>query len=599
MEAQRWKRQSLSEFQLRTRCLSEREKAERDRGGTDKSVSLASTCRLLTDRQYVMRRPLFCAETSILKKSQEEKLSGVCSRDQAEKNFSSKPGEGVSPWSPSCSPRDVSPPSDLPTSPCGVWELGGRRSHLEPTLGSAESGLFSSILEVHRSPKPPQRPHLSSPVLNPTYTPRSGHWRSGQMGMGGGGGTKRKTMSPHQENYWACAIPKTGPPSPDRLSVDWEPDREYQALLDYTYPLRPPQGGGTLCQDLQDSGIELDHPCSATSLSGLDLSVKSPPGGRRGSPDHLGLTRSSGLCSTPSPLTEPPSLHYSLDSGGPYRYQRCPPPLSCLPPLPKSLCGGGDEFWPLPQQLEQLQLLSRQVREVTATIGQPVSASWESLEPGTMSIQSSVALKEDAEGEGGGGEEMSPAQTAGSVMGVDPVRGGLSRSGLREVEVLMEQLRGLSLPGSQKSNEGELEQSDSLMQQIQVFCSHLELLIQQLYSVSEKMELLAPPTTDIGSVKSCLADYQSLQRVMSRHQPLTSCVLHTGQLLLSCINTTSPLLRDALQLIQIQSGALQTCTERLFAAILSAMDSLTPPSLPSTEDRNRDQLPVEAQGSTS
>uniref|UniRef100_A0A665T3J5 Uncharacterized protein n=1 Tax=Echeneis naucrates TaxID=173247 RepID=A0A665T3J5_ECHNA len=322
MEAQRWKRQSLSEFQLRTRCLSEREKAERDRGGTDKSVSLASTCRLLTDRQYVMRRPLFCAETSILKKSQ---------------------------------------------------ELGGRRSHLEPTLGSAESGLFSSILEVHRSPKPPQRPHLSSPVLNPTYTPRSGHWRSGQMGMGGGGGTKRKTMSPHQENYWACAIPKTGPPSPDRLSVDWEPDREYQALLDYTYPLRPPQGGGTLCQDLQDSGIELDHPCSATSLSGLDLSVKSPPGGRRGSPDHLGLTRSSGLCSTPSPLTEPPSLHYSLDSGGPYRYQRCPPPLSY-----------------------------------------------------------------------------------------------------------------------------------------------------------------------IGSVKSCLADYQSLQRVMSRHQPLTSCVLHTGQLLLSCINTTSP-----------------------------------------------------------
>uniref|UniRef100_A0A665T3L4 Uncharacterized protein n=1 Tax=Echeneis naucrates TaxID=173247 RepID=A0A665T3L4_ECHNA len=450
MEAQRWKRQSLSEFQLRTRCLSEREKAERDRGGTDKSVSLASTCRLLTDRQYVMRRPLFCAETSILKKSQEVRTFKVTDESDAKLNeFTS------------------------------FQFFKGRVITIKPTLGSAESGLFSSILEVHRSPKPPQRPHLSSPVLNPTYTPRSGHWRSGQMGMGGGGGTKRKTMSPHQENYWACAIPKTGPPSPDRLSVDWEPDREYQALLDYTYPLRPPQGGGTLCQDLQDSGIELDHPCSATSLSGLDLSVKSPPGGRRGSPDHLGLTRSSGLCSTPSPLTEPPSLHYSLDSGGPYRYQRCPPPLSCLPPL-----------------------------EVTATIGQPVSASWESLEPGTMSIQSSVALKEDAEGEGGGGEEMSPAQTAGSVMGVDPVRGGLSRSGLREVEVLMEQLRGLSLPGSQKSNEGELEQSDSLMQQIQVFCSHLELLIQQLYSVSEKMELLAPPTTDIGSVKSCLADYQ-------------------------------------------------------------------------------------------
>lgn len=42
----------------------------------------------------------------------------------------------------------------------------------------------------------------------------------------------------------------------------------------------------------------------------------------------------------------------------------------------------------------------------------------------------------------------------------------------------------------------------------QVFCSHLELLIQQLYAVSEKMELLAAPTVDIDSVKSSLAKYQ-------------------------------------------------------------------------------------------
>lgn len=42
----------------------------------------------------------------------------------------------------------------------------------------------------------------------------------------------------------------------------------------------------------------------------------------------------------------------------------------------------------------------------------------------------------------------------------------------------------------------------------QVFCSHLEQLIQQLYTVSEKMERLAAPTVDIDSVKSSLADYQ-------------------------------------------------------------------------------------------
>ena len=42
----------------------------------------------------------------------------------------------------------------------------------------------------------------------------------------------------------------------------------------------------------------------------------------------------------------------------------------------------------------------------------------------------------------------------------------------------------------------------------QVFCSHLKQLIQLLYTVSEKMELLAAPTADIHSVKSTLAEYQ-------------------------------------------------------------------------------------------
>ncbi len=42
----------------------------------------------------------------------------------------------------------------------------------------------------------------------------------------------------------------------------------------------------------------------------------------------------------------------------------------------------------------------------------------------------------------------------------------------------------------------------------QVFCSHLEQLIQRLYTVSEKMEQLAAPTVDLDSVKSSLAEYQ-------------------------------------------------------------------------------------------
>lgn len=42
----------------------------------------------------------------------------------------------------------------------------------------------------------------------------------------------------------------------------------------------------------------------------------------------------------------------------------------------------------------------------------------------------------------------------------------------------------------------------------QTFCSNLEELIQWLYTVVERMEVLAPPSVDIESVKSSLADYK-------------------------------------------------------------------------------------------
>ena len=58
-----------------------------------------------------------------------------------------------------------------------------------------------------------------------------------------------------------------------------------------------------------------------------------------------------------------------------------------------------EEFWPLPERLEELQVLSRQVREVTAQLSQPVTASWESLERGTMSLHSSTTLPDKQEDE--------------------------------------------------------------------------------------------------------------------------------------------------------------------------------------------------------
>lgn len=130
---------------------------------------------------------------------------------------------------------------------------------------------------------------------------------------------------------------------------------------------------------------------------------------------------------------------------------------------------------------------------------------------------------------------------------------------------------------------------------------------------------------------------QTFQVEVNSHQPLISSVLHSGQLLLSCINTTSPrqsvtcnsgkksnkdqniclvifplslfsvswfpVLRDTLLMIERQSEALQTYTEHLFSSILFAMDSLTQPSKPSQpslvqQSREEDLRPVGAQQST-
>lgn len=67
-------RLSELEHSRRTSEDSERGTTERarDRGGPDKSVTIAPASRYLTDRQYTARKPLFSTEThaSILKKTQ-------------------------------------------------------------------------------------------------------------------------------------------------------------------------------------------------------------------------------------------------------------------------------------------------------------------------------------------------------------------------------------------------------------------------------------------------------------------------------------------------------------------------------------------------
>uniref|UniRef100_A0A671VWG0 Centrosomal protein 68 n=1 Tax=Sparus aurata TaxID=8175 RepID=A0A671VWG0_SPAAU len=589
--SQRWK-MHVPEFKHSRRCQSskdcERDKT-RDKEGPHKSVTMAPpNSRYLTDRQYVKRKPLFSAEQhNQLSLSRREEHQQHADMDLTSARSELIPESFSPPHSDICFPSASR--EDL-GSPLSVSKLRTRLSHEEPTFGSpfpqnsrsAQQSLSNSVLEVQRLNLPLRQP-LSSTVLYPTYSPLSGYYRQGHSqlrhrgkeGENGGdtklfssrGQSKGHPMTPHQANYWACAIHKTLSQTPDLHSAGWDPNRDYQALLDYTYPLRAGevvtkwnsselQAESLLQTDpnMQDSGIDLTNFCSSTSLSGLDFTRSSTRHSRERSNVSAGHVSCDGLPSSAS--TDPvvlsrDNLDASKYRGGLNRYK-----IDChhyqhhalssstsaafirstgLLPQSRCVCAEVDEeFHPLPEKLEELQLLSRQV-SVEDTQGLVIEFSLWSLKQMTSSIsQNSFSCPSAADHRG------SEAVRGSSGAWLEPVVEGLNRPGLRELEALVEQLCGLAMPCSQRNNQENQEQSDSLMQHIQVFCSHLEQLIQWLCTVSEKMELLAAPTVDIDSVRSSLAEYQSFQREVSSHQFLTTSVLHTGQLLLSCINTTSP-----------------------------------------------------------
>ncbi|XP_046886265.1 centrosomal protein of 68 kDa isoform X1 [Hypomesus transpacificus] len=686
--------------------LEDRERThDKERAGARKSVTMAPTSRYMTDRrQYVMRRPLSATEhqTSILKKSHEhsdKEKQRQCSVTEehndnlhlhTETDFHAKQAEEEIPdlsldrFHMDMSP--ISPSGEHLSTPLDVADQRRWYSQEEPVFGSPCQGsrlsprsLSSPPLEVRQfsSPLSPKwnSTLLSPPSCSPSFRPSRS--RQTELRLGGGRETRFKAasslgysksyippalhnMPPHQANYWACAIPTSMPPSPDRGSPAWDPDKEYQALLDYTYPLRPGRvvsswetselEGVSLLQrnpGLQDSGIELDGLCSSTSLSAIDFPLSGALG--------VGTVwaREKGMLGPDQRLSEPRGLSHSKFSNGilsssPYSSAEglSLESLHCSKErtgLNQAACSGGgqyrqtgvlstssgfirstsvlprlsglkgeawdEEFWPLPERLEELQVLSRQVREVTAQLSQPVTASWESLERGTMSLHSSTTLPDKQEDEEqdkkeardnkdiDGSEELRRKEVHGdSLQAIQATASSLDhpgkgvRANLREVEAVVEQLVGLTLPEIQRSQR-ENQQANSLVKHIKTFCTNLEDLIQWLYTVVEKMEVLAPPRVDIDSVKSSLAEYKSFQRDVSAHQSLTTSVLQTGELLLNCMTSTSPVLKDTLTLIERQSQALEMHTEHLFSSILSAMDSLTQPSQPVQSSQPGDPQP--------
>ncbi|NXU40522.1 CEP68 protein, partial [Drymodes brunneopygia] len=113
-----------------------------------------------------------------------------------------------------------------------------------------------------------------------------------------------REISSYQADYWACAIPDSLPPSPDRSSPHWNPNKEYEDLLDYAYPLKPRYKLGRLPEPfLHDSGIGLDSFSASPEGVSRSTSIYSRAGRAQGSRENRfwEFVASAETFSTPRP----------------------------------------------------------------------------------------------------------------------------------------------------------------------------------------------------------------------------------------------------------------------------------------------------------
>ncbi|NXF07747.1 CEP68 protein, partial [Smithornis capensis] len=117
-------------------------------------------------------------------------------------------------------------------------------------------------------------------------------------------GGRLRDVSSHRARYWACAIAEPPPPGPDRRSPRWNPNKEYEDLLDYAYPLKPRHRLGRVAEPfLHDSGIGLDSFSVSPEGTPRSPSTYSRAGQAGGSRENgqWEFVASAGRFSTPGP----------------------------------------------------------------------------------------------------------------------------------------------------------------------------------------------------------------------------------------------------------------------------------------------------------
>ncbi|XP_071996502.1 centrosomal protein of 68 kDa [Engystomops pustulosus] len=407
------------------------------------------------------------------------------------------------------------------------------------------------------------------------------------------------------EQYWACAIPNSLPPRPDRTSPHWDPNKEYQDLLDYTYPLNPKYFITKDSEEdeadafLHDSGVDLDSynaSCdskfgSFTPTYGEERKSKAPrylPADNRGLPcafstpllkrtGYHGLQNPTGsssatFCGDFSPCASKVDIakgcrsslspaKYSLvdrlsaedPSSGHHSSGQYLPTTSVLP-LHKDL-DIDEEYLSLPPTLKELETLATHLKDLSLTAGDNNQVS---------GAKSKSRIHDH--------DPKDRKRTSDSY--------NLDESRMTRFSSLRDMLDGkMSSEILETSGFSSGKDNSSLVQRIQRFCQHLDKLIGWLYSVADVTDNWAAPKPNVESIQLALSLYLKLKKDVAEQQVLANTVMKDGESLVRCLSVNSSVLKDTLTLISKQSGELERHAERLYASVLEAMDTITEESL--------------------
>uniref|UniRef100_A0A8D0BFF2 Centrosomal protein of 68 kDa n=1 Tax=Salvator merianae TaxID=96440 RepID=A0A8D0BFF2_SALMN len=458
--------------------------------------------------------------------------------------------------------------------------------------GALSSPGTSVPWDLHALPGPGENALLSTPKVMPVE-------RCAAVGL-------VRAMSPFQADYWACAIPDSLPPSPDRQSPHWNPNKEYEDLLDYTYPLRPKYKLRKTPKDssIHDSGVDLDS-----------LSI-SPESTLRSVNEQSQEHQAIGVQNTQSFFTPLKKLECS-SLISPYRLS----PLGkvsfangdTLTDISKETARGPDwlvtrdatesqfirstsvlplregsfsdeEYLSLPPRLKELETLAQQLTDLSLTIRKPEPGCVQEDIPcvGVNGEQLPLDLKEDSVDHESQWETCYTTCHAGDFHehGNKDLRSDQAKdhedmpTGTASTGFLhFSGLDFLDEKGCCIKEEKDLC-SSSLALHIKKFCYQLEELIHWLQKVAEVTDNWIPPKPDIESVKASLQNYLEFKKDLVGHQSLTEGVLKDGEKLLTCMKSNSPVLQNTLGLIAKQSDDLENYAERLYESIVVAMDAL-------------------------